>query len=153
MPPSRSWRYWILVTGSTLWMVLLLTPPWLSSRGLPLSDFSYDCFASLCHQLPERSIQLWGNPLAVCARCSGLYFGFWLGLLIVPSLKTLSRQILAHPRLLILFALPMVADLLLTNTVASRLISGATASFPVALFVWVAVEGLQLRPLLRRKEI
>jgi len=70
-----------------------------------------------------------------------------------PSLKTLTRKLLAHPRLLILFALPMVIDLLLTNTAASRFVSGAAASFPVALFVWVAVEGLQLGPLLRRKEI
>ena len=153
MPPSRSWRYWILVTGSTLWLIFLLAPAWLSSRGLPVSDFSYDCFASLCHQLPERSIQVWGSPLAVCARCSGLYFGFWIGLLMFPSLKTLSRKLLARPRLLLLFALPMAIDLLLTNTLASRFVSGAAASFPVALFVWVAVESLQLRPLLRRKEI
>jgi uncharacterized membrane protein len=153
MPPSRSWRYWLLVTGASLWMVLLLTPPWLVSRGLPLSDASYACFASLCHQLPERSFQVWGNPVAVCARCFGLYFGFWFGLLLVPSLKTFTRLFLAHPRLLVLFGLPMAIDLLLANSAASRFISGTVASFPVALLVWVAVESLQLRPLLRRKEV
>lgn len=153
MPPDRSWRYWLLVIGSSLWLFLILLPPWLMSRGMPFADFSYAWFSSLCHQIPGRSIQAWGNPLAVCARCTGIYFGFWFGLLIVPSFKSLSRQILANPRLLILFGLPMAIDLLLTNSQTSRFLSGATASFPVALLVWVAVEGLQIGPLLRRKEV
>ena len=49
--------------------------------------------------------------------------------------------------------LPMAIDLLLANSAASRFISGTVASFPVALLVWVAVESLQLRPLLRREEV
>jgi uncharacterized membrane protein len=153
MPPSRSWRYWLLLAGASLWMVLLLAPPWLASRELPFSDASYACFASLCHQLPERSFQVWGNPVAVCARCFGLYFGFWAGLLLIPTLKTFARHFLAHPRLLILFGLPMAIDLLLSNSATSRFVSGTVASFPVALLVWVAVESLQLRPLLKREVV
>lgn len=41
----------------------------LSSR-LVLSRF--------CHQDPGRSFFLFGAPLSVCARCTGIYLGFWL---------------------------------------------------------------------------
>ena len=31
-----------------------------------------------CHQDPGRSFFLFGAPLSVCARCTGIYLGFWL---------------------------------------------------------------------------
>jgi uncharacterized membrane protein len=39
-------------------------------------------FAAVCHQRPERSFVLWGAPLAVCARCTGIYAGAVLGSLL-----------------------------------------------------------------------
>ncbi len=32
-------------------------------------------FHALCHQIPERSLWIAGAPMAVCARCAGIYFG------------------------------------------------------------------------------
>ena len=37
-------------------------------------------YAPLCHQIDERSLALLSGPLAVCARCTGLYLGAVLGL-------------------------------------------------------------------------
>ena len=37
--------------------------------------------APLCHQQPERSLTLLGQPLAACARCLGFYTGIFLGVL------------------------------------------------------------------------
>ena len=37
-------------------------------------------YAPACHQMAGRSVTLAGRPLAVCARCSGLYAGGLLGL-------------------------------------------------------------------------
>jgi uncharacterized membrane protein len=36
----------------------------------------------ICHQRPERSFVLAGQPMPVCARCTGLYAGGALGLLL-----------------------------------------------------------------------
>jgi uncharacterized membrane protein len=41
----------------------------------------YFLFSLVCHQQPERSLWIAGAPLAVCARCAGIYFGALLGLL------------------------------------------------------------------------
>ncbi len=50
----------------------------------------YSLFAIVCHQQPERSLWLAGSPLAVCARCSGIYFGALLGLLLqLPARRRL----------------------------------------------------------------
>jgi uncharacterized membrane protein len=152
MPYSRSWRYWILVIGAAVWLLLLFVPPYLESGLISFSGLSYACYGSVCHQLPERSLWIWGSPLGVCARCFGLYSGFLIGLLAFPYLNKLSGKLLDHPRLLLLFFLPMAFDLLVSNTAASRLFSGAIASFPIALFVWVAIEGLPSWTQLRRNE-
>ena len=42
-------------------------------------------FSQLCHQLPERTFYLWGNPLAFCSRCTGFYGGIFVTSLILAS--------------------------------------------------------------------
>ena len=56
---------WALSLGAGLWVAALLAAPgWV----FPLGSF-------ICHQRPERSFFITGQQLAVCARCTGLYFG------------------------------------------------------------------------------
>jgi uncharacterized membrane protein len=43
-------------------------------------------YAPLCHQIAERSLFVFGAPLAVCARCTGLYLGAMLGLALAKRL-------------------------------------------------------------------
>lgn len=78
--------------------------------------------------------------MAVCARCFGLYCGFWLGLVVLPILPGVSRRLLDQPRLILIFSIPMSLDVLFDNTHATRYFSGLVASFPVSLFVCVAAE-------------
>ncbi len=50
----------------------------------------------VCHQLPERSLQVWGVALPLCARCSGSYLGALIGLLAL-ALRRRARASLLPP--------------------------------------------------------
>jgi uncharacterized membrane protein len=65
---------------------IVFPPAWIhSGHG---SDFPaavvYFFFSGTCHQIPARSFHAWGAPLAVCARCTGVYAGFLAGTLAFP---------------------------------------------------------------------
>jgi uncharacterized membrane protein len=73
-------------------------------------------FSPICHQIPERSFFINGHPLAVCARCTGIYAGFFLGLLIYPFHK-IPGDFNAPPiRVLWIAALPTASEWLLSHT-------------------------------------
>jgi len=38
----------------------------------------------VCHQIPERTFWIGNRYLPVCARCTGAYFGFYIGYLLLP---------------------------------------------------------------------
>ena len=46
-------------------------------------DLFFDIYRNICHQLPERSFILAQKQLVLCARCSGVFMGFYTGLLTV----------------------------------------------------------------------
>jgi len=143
MPLVRSFRYWTLLTLASLWLLLVAWPVLNAAWGLGASaGWVYLVFKLVCHQIPSRSFHALGHQLAVCHRCTGIYVGFWLGLLILPRWRWLSGRLLAQPRVLILFALPMAVNVVLDNTPWGRFATGLAAGFPVSLFVWIAVEEL-----------
>lgn len=59
------WALFAAAAGTALFAVLPIAPPW------PVRVF----YAPICHQKVERSLSLLGETMAVCSRCSGLYFG------------------------------------------------------------------------------
>jgi uncharacterized membrane protein len=78
-----------------------------------ISDAIYQIYQPVCHQLPQRSWQLGGYPLAVCIRCTVFYFS---GLLIV-IFYYLKRTITFFPiRNYILFTLPTFFDIIAEMT-------------------------------------
>ncbi len=138
----RTARYWFLLAGSLSWLLLILLPAWLQAAGWPEGRALQWLFAPVCHQLPERSFSWGAAPLAVCHRCFGVYGGFALGLLCWPHLPRLAGRFQRRSRLLWLFLLPIAIDVLLANQPWDRVLTGALAGFPTALFVWLAVEQL-----------
>ncbi len=76
--------YLSALTLSWLMIVLAILPPFVSG---PWVHFLFETFDKLCHQLPGRSLHLDGQALAVCARCSAIYFGVAAGLSVYPLLK------------------------------------------------------------------
>ena len=99
----------------------------------------------VCHQIAERSFHLFGEPLAACHRCTGLYAGFTLGVLVWPWLPTLAARLAANSRWVAVFFVPVLLDWAIAwNTSGTRFVTGAVASFPVALLPLLAL-GEQIR--------
>lgn len=80
--------------------------PWILALARARSPAVMLAFASLCHQMPERTLTILGTPMAVCSRCAGIYAGVALG-----ALFPLPHRMLGAARAILLTALGlMVAD-------------------------------------------
>ncbi len=73
------------VAAVVAWAALLVVAPWLASRphASPIASAVilsvYGIGSLVCHQLPQRSYQLWTSQMPVCARCAGIYAGAVIG--------------------------------------------------------------------------
>jgi len=102
--------YLATVAGTVLWLGAIIAAPYFRSRGFGGAGFLYACFAPVCHQTLSRSIFLWGFPLAVCARCFGIYLGFAAGILLYPFLRGFSSARLPSLKTFVLVSSPIVVD-------------------------------------------
>ena len=95
---------WYTAAAAALWVIALLVAPALPA---PASAVIYAFGSFICHQRPERSFNLDGSQLPVCARCLGVYSGAAVGAWLAPFISRVAR-----PRLLIaLSAVPAVLSL------------------------------------------
>jgi uncharacterized membrane protein len=124
------------------WLAALCAAPWLLARGYETAGMTlYAGFAAVCHQQPERSLHWRGLPLAVCARCTGLYAGFVLGAAVYPLVRRVAVDSLPPRRWLWLAALPLAIDFtggalgVFANTQFSRLLTGAVAGAAAAFYL------------------
>jgi uncharacterized membrane protein len=102
--------YGLTLAGIVAWLAAILLAPYLRSRGSGLASWLYACFAPLCHQIPGRSFRLFGQPLAVCARCFGIYTGFLVGAAAYPWIRGFSRPHLPDTRLFLALSAPIAID-------------------------------------------
>lgn len=98
-PPRRSLRPAERLGLHALLLIAGLLP-WLFALGRARSPALILVFRSLCHQRPERTLAVFGDPMLVCSRCAGLYAGVALG-----ALLALPRRALPWGRALVLAAL------------------------------------------------
>ncbi len=136
----------LLFSAVAIWMALIFLAPYLRASDSLWADWIYGFFHQACHQIPERSFAMWGEALAVCHRCLGLYSGFTAGLILLPGWRFLSGLLQRRPRWVLLFFAPMMLDVMLPNTPASRYFTGFVAAFPVAYFVKLALLQLAAKP-------
>jgi uncharacterized membrane protein len=68
-----------LLLGTTVWCLAIVAAPLFHLTPV------YLFFSAICHQLPTRSWHLHGEPLAVCIRCTAIYWGFLAGLLVLSK--------------------------------------------------------------------
>ena|GEM_PF-121050 len=154
----RAWVVWgALVVGACGWLGLIVAAPWARAHEHEaVAQALYHAFGAVCHQLPGRSFYLAGEPLAVCARCLGIYAGFALGVLCYPLVRSLRRADLPARHWLLLAALPTGVDFALgvaglwANTHASRALTGALLGAVMALYVVPGLLDLGSRVRARR---
>ncbi len=125
--------------------LIFLAPFALAHNRILLAISIYRGFSLACHQLPARSFFIENYPLAVCARCTGLYAGFAVGTLVYPLVRDVRRT-LAPPRVWLVAALmPLAIDWTLgffgiwNNTHVSRFATGALVG---AVSVFYVLPGL-----------
>jgi uncharacterized membrane protein len=102
--------YGATLAAGILWLLAIIAAPWLGGRAPRWAGYLYACFSPLCHQIPERSFALFGHPLAVCARCTGIYAGALAGLIAYPRVRGFASVRLPRTRLLFVFASPIAID-------------------------------------------
>lgn len=97
-------------------------------------------FRILCHGMPSRSFELFAAPMPICARCTGIYVGLLVAVIIVCAAPSTRRQEAPRsPRrstlLLFIAVLPMAVDGLTQaaglreSTNGLRVVTGLLAAF------------------------
>ena len=147
VPDRRPLVWWLISAAAVLLLVsLIVIAPVAAANGHgDVAQGIYRAFGAFCHQRPERSYFLDGHKLAVCSRCTGIYFGFGLTFLAYPLIRSLRNAANPRPLYLLLAALPLALDFSLTffgiweNTHTSRLLTGALLG---SVAVFYVVPGL-----------
>lgn len=66
---------WMLAAAA-----LVVIVPWLLYTPAGLTGKADAIGYAICHQIPSRSFQINGQPISLCARCTGMYVGIFVGL-------------------------------------------------------------------------
>lgn len=129
-----------------LWPFSMVMAPLLEAFGHEGAAYPiYKFFSFLCHQQYDRSFHLYGYKFAVCARCFGVYFGLFSGMVIYPLVRRLSDTEPPSRVWLALSALPIGIDWTLgifhivDNTHASRLITGMILGAACSIYIMPAL--------------
>ena len=97
----------IVTALAGLWTAGVVLAPWLAAHESILGSWLRLVYRPGCHQITDRCLDLGFGPLAVCARCTGLYLGGLLGLLWTTARNRVRRP---RPMWLIVVAAPSVID-------------------------------------------
>jgi uncharacterized membrane protein len=101
-------------------------------------------FRVLCHGIAERCLTLWGTPMPICTRCTGIYLGMLAGLLAFLLIPRLRERVMRP--IALAAAVPLAIDGLTqlarlresTNTL--RMETGLLAGMAFGLWILSAVE-------------
>ena len=107
-------------------------------------------FRLMCHGIAHRCLMLFGVPMPICARCTGIYLGMLGGVLLFPFAFFLRARIMSKAALLAV--MPLMIDgttqllKIRESTNALRLSTGALAGLAFGLWVLSAIERRDERP-------
>ncbi len=80
-----------LLVASVMLILLALSifAPLEAARG---NTAYYALFHGVCHQKAHRCFELFGFPMAICARCASIYLGIAVGALFLPTFNSENRR-------------------------------------------------------------
>ena len=144
---------WAVVAGGALLFVglIIAAPLGQANQQGFLAAALYQTFSHFCHQEPERSFYIAGQQFAVCARCTGVYFGFAAAALLYPLLISLRQTRTPDRKWLFIAATPLAIDFGLglagiwTNTHLSRFLTGSLLGAAAVFYVLPGLLELSLR--------
>jgi uncharacterized membrane protein len=102
---------WYWVGGPIALAAAAVAAPWFLQHDYPVAVGLYRGFAFVCHQRPERSFWLLGAPVAVCARCLGIYIGAAIGFLLRTSRQLALRILIVAAAINLIDAMAELAGL------------------------------------------
>jgi uncharacterized membrane protein len=146
MPVKRYQKiiYSVILILSLLWCAgILIAPLWNNAPGIrgSISVLLYKLYATSCHQLDSRSFHLAGAEFGVCSRCTSIYFGFLLGIIIYPFIRKLNNIDLPSIIFLLIGTSLVIIDAgldildILKNTFLTREITGAIIGFILPFYI------------------
>jgi len=147
--------YYAFLTGVAVWCGLIVLAPIVASRGYSFSSgLIYFLFSRVCHQMASRSFFIFGHQLAVCSRCTGIYFGFFASTLFFFLLIKIRKVPDLSYRVLIFAVLALLVDFtagftVLGNTKLSRFLTGFLTGSIALFFVLPGV--LELEKIFHKK--
>ena len=131
--PLRRCKGWIL--APLVLTIAAVSAPYLSTHSFLLLGFAlHRGFALICHQRPERSFWVFGAPVAVCARCLGIYLGAAIGLLLRTSRRVAVNILIAAFAMNLLDVVTELAGLH-GNWLAVRFVLGLTLGVACGLMI------------------
>lgn len=106
-----------LALAAAAWSVAIPVAPLAAPVAPVATTVLYAIGALLCHQLPERSFHVDGHQWLVCARCSGLYVGAGLGVLLAWAyLRRHPSAVWPRPRVLTILQVVALPTLITVAT-------------------------------------
>jgi uncharacterized membrane protein len=126
--------YITVLAGATVWCSALMLAPILdASSFFVCGGVVREFFGKICHQLDERSFHLLGHPLAVCSRCTSIYFAFLFGSLLYPLFRSVESPVLPRRSWLVVAIAPMLLDVA-AEMIGIHHATNVTRAFTGALF-------------------
>lgn len=147
--------YFVFLSAVALWCGLIILAPLLAWRGHSFSSgINYLIFSPVCHQMASRSFFVFGHQMAVCSRCTGIYFGFFASTLLFFVLIKMKKVPDLSYRVLFLAVIALAIDFaagftVVGNTKVSRFFTGFIVGAIALFFVLPGV--LELGNSLRKK--
>ncbi len=107
-------KHWLTITNVALiiFIIPILLSPYLASTGDPtlvaISGAIMAGYHPTCHQIPDRSLFIFGHQMTVCSRCFAIYVSFLAGGLLFYFLKNRLKPF--HIFYYVLLCVPMAID-------------------------------------------